>query len=237
MTEPAHQSRDNPLLVRLRRLAQDGGAYRRVGQVWLEGDHLCAALARARRPGGAGPDHRGSLADPHAACAGRPRGATRWCCRQRCLPASARWSHPPASALCWTCRGAGLLPGLRHLVLDRVQDAGNVGSMLRSASAFGFGQVLALKGTAALWSPKVLRAGMGAHFGLRLVEGLDEEALAGLQCRWWPPVHTPGPAAASRLADALRLGAGARRAGRGQPRCWRAARCRCASRSPAAKSR
>jgi TrmH family RNA methyltransferase len=40
--------------------------------------------------------------------------------------------------------------------------------------------VLALKGTAALWSPKVLRAGMGAHFALRLVEGLDEVALDGL---------------------------------------------------------
>ncbi len=61
------------------------------------------------------------------------------------------------------------------VVLDRVQDAGNVGSILRSASAFGFGQVLALKGTAALWSPKVLRAGMGAHFGLRLIEGRRAE--------------------------------------------------------------
>jgi len=41
-------------------------------------------------------------------------------------------------------------------------------------------QVLALKGTAALWSPKVLRAGMGAHFGLRLLEGLDEADLQDL---------------------------------------------------------
>ncbi len=59
------------------------------------------------------------------------------------------------------------------VVLDRLQDAGNVGSILRSAAAFGFTQVVALKGTAALWSPKVLRAGMGAHFGLRLVEGVE----------------------------------------------------------------
>ncbi|MDP3226338.1 MAG: RNA methyltransferase, partial [Rubrivivax sp.] len=66
------------------------------------------------------------------------------------------------------------------VVLDRLQDAGNVGSVLRSAAAFGVQQVLALKGTAALWSPKVLRAGMGAHFGLRLVEGLDEAALQNL---------------------------------------------------------
>jgi len=52
---------------------------------------------------------------------------------------------------------------------------------LRSASAFGFRQIIALKGTAALWSPKVLRAGMGAHWGLQLIEGvalLDLAALA-----------------------------------------------------------
>ena len=70
---------------------------------------------------------------------------------------------------------------LPTVVLDRVQDAGNVGSILRSAGAFGFSQVLAIKGTAQLWSPKVLRSGMGAHFGLRLVEGLDTAALAALR--------------------------------------------------------
>jgi TrmH family RNA methyltransferase len=73
-----------------------------------------------------------------------------------------------------------IAPGLPSVVLDRVQDAGNVGSILRSAAAFGVVQVLALKGTAALWSPKVLRAGMGAHFGLRLIEGLAPEDLAVL---------------------------------------------------------
>jgi len=67
------------------------------------------------------------------------------------------------------------------LVLDRVQDAGNVGTVLRTAAAFGVRQVLALKGTAGLWSPKVLRAGMGAHFGLALREGLEAEALKALR--------------------------------------------------------
>ena len=72
-------------------------------------------------------------------------------------------------------------PHVPTLVLDRLQDAGNVGSILRSASAFGVAQVLALRGTAALWSPKVLRAGMGAHFALHLLEGLTAEDLAALQ--------------------------------------------------------
>jgi TrmH family RNA methyltransferase len=43
MTEPLRiESRANPLLVALRKAVRDGGAYRRSGQVWLEGDHLCA---------------------------------------------------------------------------------------------------------------------------------------------------------------------------------------------------
>ena len=67
--------------------------------------------------------------------------------------------------------------GVATVVLDRVQDAGNVGSILRSAGAFGFKQLIAIKGSAALWSPKVLRAGMGAHFGLRLIESADEALL------------------------------------------------------------
>jgi TrmH family RNA methyltransferase len=71
-------------------------------------------------------------------------------------------------------------PHAASLILDRVQDAGNVGSILRSAGAFGFRQVLALTGTAALWSPKVLRAGMGAHFGLHLSEGLSLEDIQTL---------------------------------------------------------
>ncbi len=78
----------------------------------------------------------------------------------------------------------GLLQADVHtptVVLDRLQEPGNVGAILRSASAFGFKQVLAIKGTVALWSPKVLRAGMGAHFGLRLVEGADLAAVQSLQ--------------------------------------------------------
>ena len=70
-------------------------------------------------------------------------------------------------------------PDAPTVVLDRLQDAGNVGSILRSAAALGFAQVVALKGTAALWSPKVLRAGMGAHFGLEIHEQVDLALLVG----------------------------------------------------------
>lgn len=61
------------------------------------------------------------------------------------------------------------------LVLDRIQDAGNVGAILRTAAAAGFTDVVAITGCAHLWSGKVLRAGMGAHRLLRLHEGWTAE--------------------------------------------------------------
>lgn len=60
---------------------------------------------------------------------------------------------------------AGALPaGGDCVVLDGVQDPGNVGTVLRSAAAAGVGTVVLGRGSADVWSPKVLRAGMGAHF-------------------------------------------------------------------------
>jgi RNA methyltransferase, TrmH family len=61
------------------------------------------------------------------------------------------------------------------LILDRIQDAGNVGSILRTAAATGFTQVIATSGCAHLWSNKVLRAGMGAHLLLELYEGWSNQ--------------------------------------------------------------
>jgi TrmH family RNA methyltransferase len=87
-----------------------------------------------------------------------------------------------------------LTPGVPSIVLDRLQDPGNVGTILRCASAFGFTQVIAIKGTAALWSPKVLRAGMGAHFKLRLVEAASHDDLDALAL---PLVATSSHAGAS----------------------------------------
>jgi TrmH family RNA methyltransferase len=59
------------------------------------------------------------------------------------------------------------------LLLDDVQDPGNVGSMLRSAAAAGVARVLLSKGCAFAWSPKVLRAGQGAHFCVDIHEDVE----------------------------------------------------------------
>ncbi|AOW15549.1 rRNA methyltransferase [Hydrogenophaga crassostreae] len=180
MNEPAPiRSRDNPLLKRLRVLAQDNTAYRKQGQVWLEGDHLCRALmARQHLPSIAVfAESAWASADPalkHAA----PKTHT---VPDALMAGISGLESPAGMGFVWDLPSdLGVKTGVPTVVLDRLQDAGNVGSILRSAAAMGFAQVLAIKGTAALWSPKVLRAGMGAHFALRLVEGLAAEDLTTL---------------------------------------------------------
>jgi TrmH family RNA methyltransferase len=59
------------------------------------------------------------------------------------------------------------------LLLDSVQDPGNLGTILRTAAAAGIQEIYCGPGTAAAWSPKVLRAGMGAHFVLEITEDVD----------------------------------------------------------------
>ena len=196
MSEPERiLSRDNALLVRLRRLVQDGGAYRRTGQIWLEGDHLCSAYAArgGRALQAVFTDEAWRQPALRALAASSARSvivAEPLFAGISALPSPARMGFlvelpvPPA-----------LQPAAPTLVLDRVQDAGNVGSLLRSAAALGCRQVIALKGTAALWSPKVLRAGMGAHFALALFDGADESLLDQLAL--------PLVAASSHAAQAL----------------------------------
>jgi len=180
MTAVTHiASRSNPFVKTLRQLAHESTAYRKAGLIWLEGDHLCrAALARDWAPQVAvfSESFWPSAPADWSAAAGKTL-----------VIADALWSEfsalespAPMGFVMALPAARALQPGAASVVLDRVQDAGNVGSILRSAAAFGFKQVLALKGSAALWSPKVLRAGMGAHFGLSLIEGLALEDLQAL---------------------------------------------------------
>ena len=172
-------SRDNHWVKRWRQLAQDATAYRSGAEVWLEGDHLIRALlARGQQPN--------TLVGTDVGLAQAASWGLGASVRRVELPAalmahiSGLPSAPSVAALHALAPDGLPRPGLPTVVLDRLQDPGNVGSVLRSAAAFGFRQVLALRGTAALWSPKVLRAGMGAHFGLHVVEGLPAAALAAL---------------------------------------------------------
>ena len=173
-------SRDNGFIKDLKRLAREASAYRRLGYVWLEGDHLCrAALTRGLRADTA------VFSDSYWSETSKEwaQTASKVVILPDALFAEISALESPAKMgfiLPWQGAATQLQPGVATLVLDRVQDAGTVGAMLRSASAFGFAQVLALKGTAALWSQKVLRAGMGAHFGLHLVESASAADIAQL---------------------------------------------------------
>ncbi|ACB35100.1 tRNA/rRNA methyltransferase (SpoU) [Leptothrix cholodnii SP-6] len=171
-------SHSHALVKDLRRLAHEAGAYRKLGRIWLEGDHLARALlARGGRPQicvvGASawlqPNWRElALAAPEVVVIA-----------DNLLPEISSLESPAPLGFLIAAPAARVptQSGVNTLVLDRLQDPGNVGTLLRSAAALGVKQVLAMKGTAALWSPKVLRAGMGAHFALHLVEGVEVNEL------------------------------------------------------------
>jgi TrmH family RNA methyltransferase len=198
MNEPLHiSSRGNALLKSLRKLAHDNTGYRGAKAIWIEGEHLCqAALQR-----GLAPSH---VVYANGYWERSPRsispiaGATEVVLPDRLFadlsvldsPAGVGFILPLGST-------RAILPLAPTVVLDRVQDAGNAGSILRSAAAFGFTQVLALQGSAALWGPKVLRAGMGAHFALHLVELLGAEQLDALKL----PLLATHPHAGTAITD------------------------------------
>jgi RNA methyltransferase, TrmH family len=177
-------SRSNPAFQRLRRLAQDGRARDREGRSLLEGAHLIEAWLDRGLP------IERLVVD--ALALGSPE-ISRLLAR---APAQATLVLPPAlMAGLSTLESAALIvaeivpldgrmeatPGKDVVLLDGVQDPGNVGAILRTAAAAGVRHVIAGPGTAALWSPKVLRAAMGAHALLNLVTAGDlPQAIAAL---------------------------------------------------------
>jgi TrmH family RNA methyltransferase len=176
-------SRDNPLLKELRKLSSEPTAYRKTGRVWLEGDHLCsAALTRGIKPSIAVfSESFMPLAGVFTASAAIKNIVKIVIISDKLWQDISGLESPAKMGFVVDLPSSlQITPNVATVILDRVQDAGNVGSILRSAAAFGFKQVIALTGTAALWSPKVLRAGMGAHFGLQLVESASLDDLVVL---------------------------------------------------------
>lgn len=164
-------ARNNPTVVRANRVASDGAFARREGLCWIDGDHLLrAALDQGMVPVQCFITEDAWEDDALRALAQRAA-------RVAIVPATimrqlaALDTPTKVAALLAVPQPRALDPRAPTVVLDRVQDPGNVGTILRSASAFGFAQVLALKGTASVWSAKVIRAAMGAHFALNLIEG------------------------------------------------------------------
>lgn len=182
MAEALHvSSRDNAWFKGMRKLAHGNTHYRSAGAVWIEGEHLCqAACKRGLEPV--------SLVCTQALWDGavvqkRMGAATKvFILTERLFAELSQLGSPAGFGLVFTLDLAPPLhPDAPTVVLDQIQDAGNVGSILRSAAAFGFKQVLSLKGSAALWSPKVVRAAMGAHFSLHLLESLDASRIGELK--------------------------------------------------------
>ena len=179
MTPEPIRSKDNPLIKSIRAVSRDSAAYKRDGVIWVEGDHLIrAALARRWTPK--------TVVWTEAALALWPDGL-KWPGRHVEVDAatmkalSQLESAAPLGALFELPQVSVIRVHEPTVILDRLQDPGNVGSILRTASAMGFTQILALQGTVGLWSPKVVRAGMGAHFNLDICEGVQVTDLCVLK--------------------------------------------------------
>lgn len=181
------QSRDNPQFKRWLSLLETPRAARKYGLALLEGIHLCQTYLSV-----SGQPTRLIVSE---ASTEQPEVAA--------LIASVTspiviLSSALAKTLSQVESGVGVwfeigLPNLPLpaqivtdcVILDNLQDPGNVGTILRSAAAAGIQQVFALEGTASLWSAKVLRSGMGAHAYCQLWE----TSWAELQTRVQVPLY------------------------------------------------
>jgi len=175
-------SASNARFRRLLALAGSSRERQRAGVVVLEGAHLLQAweqrFGRESAPVEVYAARRG-LADPEVRSWVARYRAQALVLEDRLFDRASGVEHGAGLLAIVPLPGATLPQRLDAdaVYLDRVQDPGNVGSVLRSCAAVGVRRVLCSPGTASCWSPKVLRAAMGAHFGLAIHEGVDVEDL------------------------------------------------------------
>ncbi len=170
------QSRDNPFFRELRKLAGSARQRAKAGQALLDGVHLVqAALAAGLRPqqvvvSASGAEDR-EIAGLLPALSGVPLT-----CLDDALFAELTDLKTPTGILALIEQPRAALPAARSrfaLLLEDIQDPGNLGSMIRSAAAAGCDAVFLSRACADAWSPLVLRAGMGGHFGLAVQESAN----------------------------------------------------------------
>ena len=193
------QSKENPRLRHVRGLTQHASQRRKSLQTILEGVHLLDAYQKAgQQPESVWltqtallhPEVAKLLSHwPDVACFILPDG----------LYHELRSLGDGVDVLAMITQQPAILPSLLNtdlLILENVQDAGNVGTLLRTAAAAGIKQVVCTTGTASVWSPRVLRAGMGAHFSMQISEHVELNDL-------WDRLRTPVYATSSHADHSL----------------------------------
>ncbi len=169
------RSKDNPRIRRWQRLVRDARARREERRALIEGPNLVEAWARLRGKPVTVLVAESALQDEGMRALLRQIDADPVVLADGVLQAIADVRTPQGiAAEIAVPEGGGDLGRARHCVfLDGIQDAGNLGTILRSACAFGVTHVVAGPGCADAWSPKVLRAGAGAHAALDILETAD----------------------------------------------------------------
>lgn len=184
MTIKSITSRDNAIYKELKHLASSSQARRKAGRTLLEGIHLCQAYQQQVGAPQLCLASESSTADTEVAAilAHCERNRTQAIIVPDALYDAVSQLQNGIGLLFVVATPEPQLPGRlarSAVLLDNLQDPGNLGSILRSAAAAGITQVYCSAGTAFAWSPKVLRAGMGAHFLLEIFENVDLAALIG----------------------------------------------------------
>lgn len=201
------ESVDNAKLKRVRALARDARSRAREGLTVIEGEHLCRAwLDHGQVPEQALIDDACIERDDIRNCVERldQAGVELLAVPSRLLSAASS-TDSAVPIVCVVAPLPGALArcvGCDCVLLDGVQDPGNVGTILRTAAAAGVRNVISGAGTASIWSPKVLRAAMGAHPVLNLVEVSDLAQAA--RALGVPVLGTDGSAALSLYRTDLR---------------------------------
>jgi len=174
MTEPTHiSSPENPLYRSVKKLVGSAKERRKTQRAVLDGWHLLESYAQAR-----GVPERVLLAARVLASAEAQMllatDAKKIAVLDDKLFDQLAPVEEPSGVLCLIAIPAPLKrPEQFCLLLEDIQDPGNLGSMLRTAAAAGADAVYLSKGCTDAWSPKALRGGMGAQFQLALHEQAD----------------------------------------------------------------